>query len=158
MTGKLVYGDEVFAIVGAAIEVHKQLGSGFLEAVYQEAMEIELSARDIPFRAQQEMVIQYKEHILNKYYVADFVCYDKIVVELKAVDRLSGKAQSQVINYLSFAAVDDQNGMVSIFKNLYRTPTRSRSHWNQTAPFCMASDNARHYSIALYPSNPYHQA
>ncbi len=100
MTGKLVYGDEVFAIVGAAIEVHKQLGSGFLEAVYQEAMEIELSARDIPFRAQQEMVIQYKEHILNKYYVADFVCYDKIVVELKAVDRLSGKAQSQVINYL----------------------------------------------------------
>ena len=60
--------------------------------------------------------------------------------------------------HLSFAAVDDQNGMVSIFKNLYRTPTRSRSHWNQTAPFCMASDNARHYSIALYPSNPYHQA
>ena len=101
MNEKLVYGDEVFATVGAAIEVHKQLGPGFLEAVYQEAMEIELSARDIPFRAQQEMVIQYnKEHILNKYYVADFVCYDKIIVELKAVDRLSGKAQSQVINYL----------------------------------------------------------
>lgn len=100
MTDKLVYGEEVFAIVGAAIEVHKQLGPGFLESVYQEAMEIELSARNIPFGPQQEMYIQYKGQILNKYYVADFICYDKIVVELKALDQLTGKAQAQVINYL----------------------------------------------------------
>ena len=100
MAGKLVYKEEVYAIVGAAIEVHKQLGPGFLEAVYQEAMEIELSARNIPFRSQQEMLIQYKGQILNKYYVADFICFDKIVVELKALDRLTGKEQSQVINYL----------------------------------------------------------
>jgi GxxExxY protein len=100
LTDKLVYGEEVFAIVGAAIEVHKQLGPGFLESVYQEAMEIELSARNIPFGPQQEMYIQYKGQILNKYYVADFICYDKIVVELKALDQLTGKAQAQVINYL----------------------------------------------------------
>ena len=100
LTEKLIYAEEVFAIVGAAMEVHTQLGPGFLEAVYQEAMSIELSARNIPFRGQQEMVIQYKGHILNKFYVADFICFEKIVVELKALDRLTGKEQSQVINYL----------------------------------------------------------
>jgi GxxExxY protein len=100
LSDKLVYGEEVFAIIGAAIEVHKQLGPGFLETVYQEALEIELSSRNIPFWSQQEMVIQYMGQILNKCYVADFICYDKIVVELKALEQLTGKAQAQVINYL----------------------------------------------------------
>ena len=82
------------------MEVHRQLGPGFLEAIYQEAMEIELSLRNIPFRAQQEMIIRYKGRLLNKFYVADFICLEKIVVELKALDRLSGKEQAQILNYL----------------------------------------------------------
>jgi GxxExxY protein len=96
----LIYKDQVFAIIGAAIEVHRQLGHGFLEPVYQEAMEIEVSARGIPFAAQQRIQIRYKEHILNKEYVADMVCYDRIIVEFKALDCLTGKEEAQVINYL----------------------------------------------------------
>jgi GxxExxY protein len=96
----LIYKDEVFAIVGAAIEVHRQLGPGFLEPVYQEAMEYEVSTRDIPFVAQQRIQIKYKEHLLSKEYVADVVCYDKIIVEFKALDCLTGKEEAQVINYL----------------------------------------------------------
>lgn len=97
---ELIYKDEVFAIVGAAIEVHRQLGPGFLEPVYQEAMEIEVTERCIPFVAQQRIQIKYKEHILNKEYVADMVCYGKIIVEFKALDCLTGKEEAQVINYL----------------------------------------------------------
>jgi GxxExxY protein len=97
---ELIYKDEVFAIVGAAIEVHRVLGSGFLEAVYQEAMEIETAAKEIPFVSQQVLQIQYKQHILKKEYIADMVCFEKIIVEFKALDKLTGREESQVINYL----------------------------------------------------------
>jgi GxxExxY protein len=97
---ELIYKDEVFAIIGAAIEVHRQLGPGFLEPVYQEAMEIEVSTRCIPFAAQQRIQIKYKEHILNKEYVVGMICYGKIIVEFKALDCLTGKEEAQVINYL----------------------------------------------------------
>jgi GxxExxY protein len=96
----LIYKDEVFAIIGAAIEVHRQLGPGFLEPVYQEAMEIEVSTWGIPFVAQQRIQIKYKERLLNKEYIADMVCYEKIIVEFKALDCLTGKEEAQVINYL----------------------------------------------------------
>jgi GxxExxY protein len=97
---ELIYKEDVFAIVGAAIEVHRELGSGFLEPVYQEAMEIEVAAREIPFEAQKRIQIRYKEHLLSKEYVGDMICYDKIVVEFKALDALSGKEEAQVLNYL----------------------------------------------------------
>ncbi len=97
---ELIYKDEVFALVGAAIEVHRVLGPGFLEPVYQEALEIELGVRQIPFLAQQRLQIRYKETLLSKEYVADLVCYEKIIVELKALDALTGKEESQVLNYL----------------------------------------------------------
>lgn len=97
---ELIYREEVFQIIGAAIEVHKILGSGFLEAVYQEALEYELSLRKTPFVSQQPLKIQYKTHILNKEYIADFVCFDSIIVELKALQRLTGHEESQIINYL----------------------------------------------------------
>ena len=97
---ELIYREEVFHIIGAAIEVHKMLGSGFLEAVYQEALEYELSLRNLPFVSQQPLKIQYKIHVLNKEYIADFVCFSSIIVELKALQRLSGHEESQVINYL----------------------------------------------------------
>jgi GxxExxY protein len=97
---ELIYREEVFQIIGAAIEVHKELGSGFLEAVYQEALAYELSLRKIPFVSQQSLKIQYKTHVLNKEYIADLVCFNSIIVELKALQRLTGHEESQVINYL----------------------------------------------------------
>ncbi len=97
---ELIFKEEVFAIVGAAMEVHTVLGSGFLEAVYQEALEIESKTRGLPFESQRTLQICYKEHVLKKEYIADLIYYDKIVVELKALDRLSGKEESQLLNYL----------------------------------------------------------
>ena len=97
---ELLLKDEVFAIYGAAIEVHRELVPGFLEAVYQEALEIELRDRDIPFEAQKPLPIHYKGRKLKKEYVADLVCYGQIVVELKALDQLSKKEEAQILNYL----------------------------------------------------------
>ena len=97
---ELLYKDEVYAIIGAAIEVHRVLGPGFLEAVYQEALEIELQARGIPFENQKPLAVTYKSHRLHKGYIADLLCYDKMIVELKAIDQLSGREAAQIINYL----------------------------------------------------------
>ncbi len=82
------------------MEVYNQLGPGFLEAVYQEALEIELGERGIPFVAQNELRILYKGRPLRKTYISDLVCHEKIVVELKAIDRLTGKDTAQLLNYL----------------------------------------------------------
>ena len=97
---ELVLKEEVFAVIGVAIEVHRELGHGFLEAAYQEAMEIELKSRGIPFEAQKPLQIHYKGNLLAKEYFADIVCYGQIIVELKAADRLSGKDRAQMLNYL----------------------------------------------------------
>ncbi len=97
---ELVLKDETFAVVGAAIEVHRELGPGFLEAVYQEALELELSARGIPFQPQQVLRIRYKGQLLAKEHIADIVCFDTLVVELKALDALTGREEAQVINML----------------------------------------------------------
>jgi GxxExxY protein len=86
---ELIYKDEVYAIVGAAMEVHRVLGSGFLEAVYHEGMEIECLMKQIPFVSQEIIQIKYKEHILKKEYVADMICFEKIIVEFKALDQLT---------------------------------------------------------------------
>ena len=97
---QLIYKDEVYAIVGAAMEVHTILGTGFLELVYQEAMEIECASRGIPFVPQKILQVHYKQHILKKEYIADMICFEKIIVEFKALDSLTGRESSQVINYL----------------------------------------------------------
>ena len=89
-----------YAIIGAAMEVHRQLGCGFLEAVYQEALEIELTARGIPFVAQAELPIYYKGRVLKTFYKADLIGYEAVIVELKALSHLSGVEDSQVLNYL----------------------------------------------------------
>lgn len=95
-----IYPKESYAIIGAAMEVHSTLGPGFLESVYQEAMEIELAKRNIPFEAQQKIQIQYKGINLNQYYIADLVCFDKIIVELKATSSILPEHKAQIINYL----------------------------------------------------------
>jgi GxxExxY protein len=100
MDSELLFKDEVYAIVGAAMEVHNELAGGYLEAVYQEAMEMELADRKIPFAAQQPLRITYKGRTLQKFYIADVVCYGAVLVEIKTLDRLSGKEESQILNYL----------------------------------------------------------
>jgi GxxExxY protein len=89
-----------YAIIGAAIEVHKELGRGFLEPVYHEAMQIELLARSIPFAREVTLPVWYKSQRLRSEYRADFVCFDKVIVELKALAALTGHEEAQVINYL----------------------------------------------------------
>jgi GxxExxY protein len=97
---ELFLKDEVYAIIGSAIEVHKTLGCGFLEPVYQEALEIELEAHGIPFESQKKLTISYKGVKLEKGYIADMICYNKVIVELKALDLLSTKDEAQLLNYL----------------------------------------------------------
>jgi GxxExxY protein len=97
---ELVLKDEVYAIIGAAIEVHRVLGPGFLEPVYQEALEYELMDRAIPFEAEKLLPITYKGRLLEKYYKADVICHGQVIVELKALDRLSSNEEAQLLNYL----------------------------------------------------------
>ena len=96
---ELLCKDEVYAIVGAAMEVYSVLGPGFLEAVYQEALEIEFAERDIPFEAQQELRIAFKGRYLKKTYTSDFLVFGKVIVELKALDHLTSHDEAQSTNY-----------------------------------------------------------
>ena len=96
----IIYKDESYNIVGAAFHVYNSLGHGFLEAVYQEALEIELQRRKIPYEREKELNIVYDGVQLKQTYKADFVCYGKIIVELKAVSALDDAHRSQVYNYL----------------------------------------------------------
>jgi GxxExxY protein len=98
--GELLYKSEVYEIAGAAMDVYHQLGAGFLEPVYQETLAIELSRRSTPFEREKPFSIFYKGYELRKKYVADFVCFDTIVVELKAIPRISNVEIAQLINYL----------------------------------------------------------
>lgn len=96
----IIYKLESYEIVGACFEVYKEKGSGFLEAVYQECLEIELSERKIPLKVQPELSLTYKGRPLKSKFKPDFICYDKIVLELKAVTVLADEHRAQVQNYL----------------------------------------------------------
>ncbi|MCB0769426.1 MAG: GxxExxY protein [Flavobacteriales bacterium] len=91
---------QTYAILGAAIEVHKVLGRGFLEKVYQEALALELTARSIPYEQECEIPIAYKGERLSCRYRADLICYGNVLVELKALPALSGTEMAQILNYL----------------------------------------------------------
>lgn len=97
---ELIFKDEVYAIAGAAMEVYYTLGVGFLEPVYQEALAIEFNGRGIPYVREPHLELAYKDVSLGKTYRPDFVCYDRIIVELKTQFRLTGVEESQIINYL----------------------------------------------------------
>jgi GxxExxY protein len=92
--------DECYKIIGACMEVHNELGSGFLEAVYSEALAREFIDRGIPFHSDISLDVFYKREKLNKFYVADFVCFDQIILELKAMEGLTDEHLAQVLNYL----------------------------------------------------------
>ena len=98
---ELIFKKEVYEIVGASMEVHSVLGCGFLEAVYQEALGIEFKLRNIPFVEFPQLKIDFKGHILKKYYVPDFICYEEIVVEIKAIKQCGGDEEAQIINALN---------------------------------------------------------
>lgn len=100
MNHEIIYKDECCAIQGAVFEVYREMGSGFLEAVYQECLLQELQRRQIPFVAQPVLQLLYKGQSLEQVYIPDFVCYEKIIVELKAVKATAPEHTAQVINYL----------------------------------------------------------
>ena len=95
-----LYKDETYAIHGAIFDVYRTLGCGFLEAVYQQALEVELTQRNIPFVPQAEIKVEYKGVKLDQTYRADLICYDKIILELKAVQNLLPEHEAQLQNYL----------------------------------------------------------
>jgi GxxExxY protein len=96
----LLYKEEVYTIMGAAFEAHKELGSGFIEAVYQEAFEYELNRRQIPFISQPNLQVRYKDLVLSRTFKPDIVAYDTIIIELKAIEKFSSVDDSQILNYL----------------------------------------------------------
>ena len=97
----LIHEEKTYQIIGACFEVHKHLGNGFLEAVYAEALALELQTREIPFERDKILEISYKEFILEKKYIADLICYKEIIIELKAVAALTPQNEAQIINYLN---------------------------------------------------------
>jgi len=97
----ILFKDECFEIYGCIYSVNRKLGTGFLEAVYQEALEIELRRRNIPFVSQQELEILYDGIPLTNKYIADIVCYEKIIIELKAVSKINNQHKAQLMNYMA---------------------------------------------------------
>ena len=97
---EIVFKEESYIIIGACMRVHAELGSGFLEAVYQEALEKEFMDNNIPYKRHTKLSLYYKEEKLKKYYMADFLCYDKIILEIKALQFLHATINDQLRNYL----------------------------------------------------------
>jgi GxxExxY protein len=100
MRAEIIFRDESYRITGACLEVYREKGCGFLEAVYQECVEIELGLQGIPFIPQKPLALDYKTRPLRTRYEPDFVCYEKVILELKAVKELTDEHRAQVQNYL----------------------------------------------------------
>jgi GxxExxY protein len=125
----LLYPTESYAIRGAIFEVHKQKGSGFLEKVYQECLEQEFIQRGIPYEREKRIKIDYKGKVLEQEYIADFVCYGKIIVECKAVKELVDVHRAQIINYLR--ATNLRLGFLVNFSEYFVVPERFVNfNWN----------------------------
>ena len=127
----IIYKEESSKIIGAVFEVHKRLGVGLLEKVYQEALAIELDYRGIPYEREKRFDVFYREQKLDAQYVADFVCYDKIIIELKAVNELTDAHKAQVRNYLTITNYG--LGILCNFNELYMEPVRILNS-NLTSP------------------------
>lgn len=103
---ELKFADESYRIRGAVFEVYREMGCGFLEAVYQECLAREFGIQGIPFVAQRELLLQYKGETLVQTYRPDFICYDRIIIELKAVKELANEHRAQVHNYLKATGLE----------------------------------------------------
>lgn len=103
---KILYADECYAIQGAIFDVYREMGCGFLEAVYQECLEKELQYRGIPFEAQKELMLSYKGEPLQQGYKPDLICYGKIIVELKSVKAIVSEHKAQLLNYLKATGLE----------------------------------------------------
>jgi len=97
---ELIYKEESYRIIGACFEVYNEKGSGFVEPVYQECLEIELEMQQLPFQRKLELLLHYKGRPLRQKYIPDLICYGKIIVELKAVSSILDEHRAQVHNYL----------------------------------------------------------
>jgi GxxExxY protein len=97
---ELLYKEEVYQIIGAAMEVYNQLGNGFLESVYQDALAIEMALRNIPYKEQVPVEITYKQQPLRHHYMPDMILFEKIIVELKAISSMGAVEEAQLLNYL----------------------------------------------------------
>lgn len=103
---KILYREESFAIIGACMKVHRTLGAGFLEAVYEEALEREFQNQQIPFKRQVKLSLYYDNVLMKKQYRADFICYDEIIVEIKAVSLIPTAFYAQLQNYLKCTNIE----------------------------------------------------
>ncbi len=119
-----IYPEEAYAIRGAIFEVYRELGNGFREEVYQQCLERELALRKIPFEPKRELRIYYKGEPIEKTYVPDFVCYDKIIVEIKAVTALTGEHRAQLMNYLKLT-----HSRLGLLVNFGAYPKVAIEHW-----------------------------
>lgn len=125
LTGKneqMALKQETYAIIGACMEVHKALGRSFSEKVYQDALEVEFKLRCIPYEREKHMLVNYKAVTLAHDFFADFICYDKVIVELKAVSELDNENREQIINYLH--AANKQVGLLLNFRTASLTYER----------------------------------
>lgn len=98
--GAILYPEESYAVIGACFEVYNEMGCGFLEAVYQECLAIEFESRGIPYVSMPILQLEYRGRILQQTYTPDFICYDKIIIEIKAVSELADEHRAQIMNYL----------------------------------------------------------
>ncbi len=97
---EIIYKEESYRIMGACFEVYRQMGCGFVEPVYQECLAMELALQGLPFKPQEELVLKYLGQLLEGKYKPDFILFDKIIVEIKAVNDLADEHRAQVHNYL----------------------------------------------------------
>ena len=133
MDNKLIFPEESYQIIGACMSVHRKLGNGFLESVYQEALGKELKTREIPFQRHKRLNLYYDGEKLDKYFVADFVCYEGIILEIKAINFIAKSIEQQVINYLK--STDTELGLLVNFgeksltwKRFVNTPNHHNPH------------------------------
>ena len=101
----LIYKEESYIIQGAVFEVYRQIGHGFLEAVYQECLQREMTFRGIPFESQKQLRLRYRGELIEQTYRADFICYENIILEIKAVPDVSPAHKAQVLNYLKMSGL-----------------------------------------------------
>jgi GxxExxY protein len=146
---ELLFKPESYEIVGACFEVYNELGCGFTEPVFQEALEIEFSLRSIPFKAQVDLPLFYKDVPLKHGFRADFLCYESIIVEIKAVSNLAGEHRAQVLNYLHAGRL--QLGLLINFGTHPRLEFERIAH--SKTPICGHSRDSRAKNPEDRPAN-----